>query len=66
MTIAMLRWQGGSSPTSRPSKRIVPAVARSSPATERKVVVLPQPEGPSSTNFSVKMHRCQRSGSLIR
>src|ERR1700730_11481864 len=38
--------------TVRPSMLIVPAVGSSSPATQRNVVVLPQPEGPSSTTIS--------------
>src|ERR1700716_2308423 len=33
-----------------PATSISPALGRSSPAIERKVVVLPQPEGPSSVN----------------
>ena len=35
--------------TSSPSRRISPEVGSSSPAIMRSVVVLPQPEGPSST-----------------
>src|SRR5471032_1417606 len=38
--------------TTRPAMLIVPLVGCSSPATQRKVVVLPQPEGPSSTTIS--------------
>src|SRR5258705_12097810 len=34
----------------RPASSISPEVGRSSPAIERKVVVLPQPEGPSRVN----------------
>ncbi len=34
--------------TSSPPIRIWPSLASSSPATRRRVVVLPQPEGPSS------------------
>src|SRR5436190_1763117 len=34
----------------RPSTAISPDTGRSSPAIERSVVVLPQPEGPSSVN----------------
>src|SRR5215469_17737041 len=34
----------------RPATSISPALGRSSPAIERSVVVLPQPEGPSSVN----------------
>src|SRR5216683_7702289 len=33
-----------------PATSISPAVGRSSPAIERNVVVLPQPDGPSSVN----------------
>ena len=39
---------GGSAVTSRSAILIVPALAVSSPAISRKVVDLPQPEGPSS------------------
>src|SRR5882762_3471956 len=35
-----------------PAMLISPSVGCSSPATQRKVVVLPQPEGPSSTTIS--------------
>src|ERR1700687_4977891 len=38
--------------TTRPAMLISPEVGCSSPATQRKVVVLPQPEGPSSTTIS--------------
>src|SRR5216683_5149827 len=38
--------------TSRPPMLISPAVRCSRPATQRSVVVLPQPEGPSSTTIS--------------
>src|ERR1700692_4626959 len=41
----------GDDTTRRPILR-VPAVGCSTPATQRKVVVLPQPEGPSSTTIS--------------
>ena len=53
-----LRWSGGTnspaaaSLTTRPPITIVPVSLRSSPATMRKVVVLPQPEGPSSVTNS--------------
>jgi hypothetical protein len=39
---------GDSAVTSRFAMTIVPALAVSSPAISRKVVDLPQPEGPSS------------------
>ena len=45
--MATLRSRAASSLTRRPASRISPAVADSSPAIMRKVVVLPQPEGPS-------------------
>src|SRR5712672_384231 len=38
--------------TTRPAILIAPDVGCSSPATQRKVVVLPQPDGPSSTTIS--------------
>src|SRR5688572_9156388 len=38
--------------TSSPSSRICPAVGSSSPAIMRKVVVFPQPDGPSMTKNS--------------
>src|SRR5215472_8022001 len=37
---------------SEPSSRILPSVGRSKPAMSRSVVVLPQPEGPSSEKNS--------------
>src|SRR3954471_16412368 len=54
----MLRKRGGTcSPrsgaaTSSPPIEIMPAVGCSSPAMQRSVVVLPQPDGPSSTTIS--------------
>ena len=39
-------------PTSSPSSRICPEVGSSSPAIIRSVVVLPQPDGPSSMKNS--------------
>src|SRR5476649_1667152 len=54
----MSRSRGGSrmpcagDDTTRPAMLIVPSVGCSRPATQRKVVVLPQPEGPSSTTIS--------------
>ncbi|MGY4426732.1 hypothetical protein ACVWY2_009181 [Bradyrhizobium sp. JR6.1] len=38
--------------TTRPEMLISPSVGCSSPATQRSVVVLPQPDGPSSTTIS--------------
>src|SRR4051812_27154919 len=40
------------SDTTRPAMLIAPSVGCSRPATQRSVVVLPQPEGPSSTTIS--------------
>src|SRR5262249_49758212 len=57
-TMPMSRWRGGTmtpsagADTVRPPIAIVPPVGCSSPATQRSVVVLPQPEGPSSTTIS--------------
>src|SRR5712671_1803891 len=54
----ILRRRGGTrtpssgAETTVPPMRIVPPLGCSSPATQRKVVVLPQPEGPSSTTIS--------------
>src|SRR4051812_365079 len=54
----MLRFLGGTrtpfsgAETSAPPIEMRPAVGCSSPATQRSVVVLPQPEGPSSTTIS--------------
>src|SRR5581483_4870597 len=48
----MSRSRGASASTGAPSMRISPADAVSSPATMRSKVVLPQPDGPSSTQNS--------------
>ena len=60
--MAMSRWEAGRWLTSSPSIRISPEVGNSSPAIMRKVVVLPQPEGPSSMKNSpsliVKVEPC--------
>ena len=42
------RSEAGAEVTSRPPMLIVPALTISRPAIRRSVVVLPQPEGPSS------------------
>ena len=47
-----LRFHGGSRVTSLPPSRTAPSLGSMKPATMRKVVVLPQPEGPSSTRNS--------------
>src|SRR5215469_7692940 len=48
----MLRRSGGNAVMSTPSKRTRPASGSTKPAIERKVVVLPQPLGPSSDTSS--------------
>src|SRR6478752_9236683 len=54
----MSRWRGGSrmpcsgEDTTRPPMLMTPALGCSRPATQRKVVVLPQPDGPSRTTIS--------------
>ena len=48
----VLRCQGGSRVTSLPPSVTWPALGSMKPATMRRVVVLPQPEGPSSTRNS--------------
>src|SRR5437667_11252393 len=53
--MAMSRSIGGSSLTTVSSIRIWPEVMLSSPATMRNVVVLPQPEGPTSTTNSLSL-----------
>jgi len=50
--MATSRCRGDTSLTTRSPKLIVPDVIRSSPATIRRAVVLPQPEGPTSTTNS--------------
>src|SRR5215831_12439125 len=57
-TMPMSRWRGGTmtpsagADTVRPPIEITPPVGCSSPATQRSVVVLPQPDGPSRTTIS--------------
>src|SRR5262245_399680 len=51
--MAMSRSLGGRSLTTRSPIAISPAVISSSPATMRRVVVLPQPEGPTRTMNSL-------------
>src|SRR5579875_190071 len=46
------RWLGGTPTTSLPYSRIWPAVGSSKPPIIRSVVVLPQPDGPSSEKNS--------------
>src|SRR3984893_13123871 len=50
--MAMSRSLGGKSLTTCPPMVISPAVVSSSPAIMRKVVLLPQPDGPTSTTNS--------------
>src|SRR5256885_209436 len=58
----MCRSRGGRSETSRSPMRTVPPSIRSRPARQRSSVVLPQPDGPSSTMNSPS--RTSRSTSL--
>ena len=46
-TVLTLRLYGGVFDTSSPSRRTRPAVGASNPAIIRRVVVFPQPDGPS-------------------
>src|SRR5690606_23290273 len=55
------RSRGGTSSTRRSPMRISPRVGSSSPAIIRIVVVLPQPEGPSSTRNSRSAMSSDRS-----
>ena len=50
--MAMSRSLGGTSLTVRPPMEMVPWLISSSPAIMRRVVDLPQPEGPTSTTNS--------------
>ena len=45
--VLTLRLLGGTRETSTPSSRIAPSLGLSNPAIMRKVVVFPQPDGPS-------------------
>ena len=51
-TMPRPRSRGSRSLTTRPSMRISPALGSSKPAIMRSVVVLPQPDGPTSTTNS--------------
>ena len=50
--MAMSRSRGSMSLTGCPLTRMVPSVISSRPATMRRAVVLPQPDGPTSTMSS--------------
>src|SRR5438034_2780731 len=50
--MAMSRSLGSTSLTRRPPTRISPALTSKRPATMRSTVVLPQPDGPTSTSSS--------------
>ena len=51
-TVLTLRWCGGTRDTSMPSSMIWPVVGISKPAIILSIVVLPQPDGPSSEKNS--------------
>ena len=63
--MAQLRTPGRSSVTSRSPIRIRPALALSSPAIIRRDVVLPQPEGPTSTTNSPSATSRSRAGITV-
>jgi hypothetical protein len=46
-TVLTLRWNGGVLPIGWPFRQISPEVGYSKPAIIRRLVVLPQPDGPS-------------------
>ena len=62
--MAISRWLGGNSLISSPSSTMRPSVGNSKPAIRRSVVVLPQPDGPSSVTklalFDVDVHVVDR------
>jgi len=66
----MPRRCGGRPSTSRPSTTSLPSSGRMKPAISRSVVVLPQPEGPSSVSSSPgrtrKSSRRRNSGNSLR
>ena len=61
----MSRRLAGMSVMSRPSSRTRPESSRSSPASERSAVVLPQPEGPSSATSSPGARSSDRPSSAL-
>ena len=61
----MSRRLAGMSVMSRPSTRTRPESSRSSPASERSAVVLPQPEGPSSATSSPGARSSERPSSAL-
>ena len=63
--MATSRCRGDTSLTTRSPKLIVPDVIRSSPATIRSAVVLPQPEGPTSTTNSPSATSRSRASSAL-
>src|SRR3972149_2583646 len=62
----MPRSRGGRAVMSRPSTSILPEVASSNPARIRQAVVLPLPEGPSSTtNSPLSNCKLKRSSATV-
>src|SRR5919197_3862549 len=55
--MAMRRARGGRSFTTLPPMSTLPSVGRSRPAIRRSKVVLPEPDGPSSTRYSPSLVR---------
>ena len=64
-TVFTSRLYGGTCDTSSPWSRIDPLVGSSKPAIIRRVVVLPQPEGPSmEKNSPALMSKCASSTAM--
>src|SRR3954466_5422873 len=63
----MFTWRlfGGTPTTSSPRRRMSPASGSSNPATMRIVVVLPQPDGPSSVRNSPSRMSIVRSSTAV-
>ena len=63
----MFTWRlfGGTPTTSSPRSRMSPASGSSNPATIRIVVVLPQPDGPSSVRNSPSRMSIERSSTAV-
>ena len=67
--MATLRSLGGRSLTALPPMRSVPEVMSSRPATMRRAVVLPEPDGPTSTISSpsaTSRSRSEHRGQAVR
>ena len=65
-TVFTLRLCGGTDETSVPSSRIAPAVGISKPAIIFRIVVLPQPDGPSREKNSPRAMLKQASSTATK